>query len=99
MVSCAELQQLLGAKSVTSFDIVNTFLDQRDCHNNNGFELNGMITTAPRDLILSAARALDLESAWGAVRDPLHGILITIRVCIELPDPSYQRGYQTDGHP
>ncbi|KAK3367391.1 amidase signature domain-containing protein [Lasiosphaeria ovina] len=86
---CAELQGLLAAHKTTSVDIVEAHLAQIERHNSNGLNLNAIITTTPRDVLLSIARRLDEERAQGAIRSPLHGIPITIKDNI-MTGPEFQ---------
>jgi Asp-tRNA(Asn)/Glu-tRNA(Gln) amidotransferase A subunit family amidase len=47
--------------------------------------LNVMITTTPKDLLLSIARERDQERIQGNIRGPLHGIPISVKVAPSLP--------------
>ena len=78
--SCVALQELLAAGIVTSVEVVEAFLGQIERHNTNGLKLNAMITTTPKDLLLSIARERDQERIEGTIRGSLHGIPITVKV-------------------
>ncbi|KAK0729459.1 hypothetical protein B0H67DRAFT_558865 [Lasiosphaeris hirsuta] len=58
--TASDLQKLLDKGTVTSEDLV--YLAQIEKHNRYGMRLNAIISTAPKDVILTAAaRALDQE--------------------------------------
>lgn len=79
-VTAAELQGHLKAGTVTSVEIISTYLAQIEKHNHAGAKLNAIITVAPRKLVLKAAENLDRERSAGKVRGPLHGLPIIVKV-------------------
>ncbi|KAJ6015648.1 hypothetical protein N7540_010239 [Penicillium herquei] len=81
-INCVELQKLLAAGTITSVGIVEVFLSQIEHHNVNGLKLNAMITTTPKDILLSIAQQRDRERQEGIIRGPLHGIPISVKVAI-----------------
>jgi len=78
--TASDLQKLLDAGVVTSEDLVNIYLAQVEKHNHHGMRLNAIISTAPKDTLLAAARALDQERRTLGKRGPLHGIPIVVKV-------------------
>lgn len=79
-VTSTELRKLLINRSVTSVDLVNSYLDQIQHHNHKGLRLNAMISVADRDRVRWTAQNLDREREQGRIRSPLHGIPITFKV-------------------
>lgn len=79
-VTSTELQKLLSDRSITSVDLVNTYLNQIQEQNHNGLKLNAMISVRRRELLQQTARELDKERKQGKIRSPLHGIPITVKV-------------------
>ncbi|KAK2783760.1 hypothetical protein FQN52_009504 [Onygenales sp. PD_12] len=77
--STVQLQQLLGAGSLTSVKAVTAYLDQIDRHNTAGLELHAVIDTPPRALALKLAQALDDERARQGARGPLHGVPVLVK--------------------
>lgn len=75
-----ELTGLLATGQTTSVHLVTAFLDQIERHDQQGKKLNALISVAPRDDVLRRAERLDDERARGAVRSPLHGIPIVLKV-------------------
>ncbi|KAI0532344.1 amidase signature domain-containing protein [Xylaria digitata] len=78
-VTSAELQKLLTDGQVRSTELVELYLNHIEKHNHNGWKLNAMISTTPREIILRIAQVLDEERANGTVRSKLHGIPITVK--------------------
>lgn len=78
-----ELQQKLAAGETTSVALVALFLDQIERHNHQGRKLRAVLATAPRDVAVRRAQALDDERARGSVRGALHGIPIIVKVSFE----------------
>jgi len=62
---------------VLSTDLVTGYLERIAKYNDF---LYAVISTAPRDLVLSIADRLDQRRADGHVRGPLHGIPIILKV-------------------
>jgi amidase len=75
--TATELQAKLTAEAVTSKQLVDLYLDQIARHNDY---LKAVIATTPKDLLYQRASELDSERANGAVRGPLHGIPILLKV-------------------
>jgi hypothetical protein len=73
----SELQEKLSEGKTTSKALVQLYLDQITNHNDY---LKAVIATAPEDALKEIANDLDNERASGAVRGPLHGIPILIKV-------------------
>jgi len=84
-LSATELQHLLGKQVLTSVELVKECLAQIERHNNQGLQLQAVISTAPSSLLLDAAAELDAERAKGTLRGPFHGIPILIKVCRSIP--------------
>lgn len=80
--SALDLQQRLTDGSLTSVALTTLLLDQVERHNHCGLKLNAVISLAPRDNVLAAARSLDLERRAGVTRSKLHGIPIIVKVDI-----------------
>jgi hypothetical protein len=78
--TAAELQGRLKSGSLTSLEIISTYLAQIKRHNHAGAKLNAMITVAPKELVLKAAEKLDRERSAGKVRGTLHGLPIIVKV-------------------
>ncbi|KAK3379119.1 amidase signature domain-containing protein [Lasiosphaeria ovina] len=81
----SDLQKLLDEGTVTSEDLINVYLAQIEKHNRYGMRLNAIISTAPTDVILTAARSLDQERRTSGKRGPLHGIPIVVKDNISTP--------------
>jgi amidase len=79
--TAAELQILLTEGKVSSFQIVETYLEQIEKHNHAGAKLNAIIATAERGVVLAKAATLDQERTNGHLRGPLHGIPIIVKDC------------------
>ncbi len=80
VATASDLQQLLEEGSVTSEELVSIYLARIEKHNRHGMRLNAIISTAPRDTVLAAARSLDRERRTLGKRGPLHGIPIVVKV-------------------
>lgn len=76
----SELQDQLKAGTLTTVEIITTYLAQIEKHNHAGAKLNAMIGVAPRELVLKAAEELDRERAACKLRSPLHGLPIIVKV-------------------
>jgi amidase len=59
--TASELQKRLKAGTLTSVEIITTYLAQIGKHNHVGAKLNAMISVAPIELVLEAAEKLDHE--------------------------------------
>lgn len=77
LLTATELEKLLSNGSLTSLQIVEQYLEQISKY--NGY-LHAMISTAPRDLLLTRAKFLDDERVRGSILGPLHGIPIIVKV-------------------
>lgn len=75
--TASDLEEALSRGRVTSEDLVSRYLDRIERY--NGY-LHAIIATPPRDAVLKIARSLDRERGSGAIRGPLHGIPIIIKV-------------------
>jgi amidase len=78
----ADLRDGLVAGSLTSEDIVSEYLSQIERHNIDGLGVRALVSTAPREIVLARARALDVERKEKGSRGPFHGIPILVKVCI-----------------
>jgi amidase len=59
--TASEPQKRPKAGTLTSVEIITTYLAQIGKHNHVGAKLNAMISVAPRELVLEAAEKLDHE--------------------------------------
>jgi amidase len=76
-----ELQTQLQTGSLTSVQILQTYLAQIEKHNHAGQKLNAIINIAPLDSLLSQAQKLDEERNEGKLRGPLHGLPTIVKDC------------------
>ncbi|KAF3761421.1 amidase signature enzyme, partial [Cryphonectria parasitica EP155] len=77
-----EYQQLMRNGQLTSEDLVTSFLDQIDRHNEDRLKLKAILSVCPRNIALARARKLDEERARGQIRGELHGIPIILKDAI-----------------
>lgn len=80
--TATDLSEALNRGLTSSVQIVERYLDQIEKHNHEGLKLHAVIETAPRESVLAIAKRLDEERANGALRSPLHGIPLLVKVCI-----------------
>jgi amidase len=78
--TASDLQDMLDRNTLTSVQIVETYLQQIEKFNNKGPCIKALISVAPRDVLVSAAQALDNERAIKKLRGPFHGIPIILKV-------------------
>lgn len=71
-----ELSEALSDGSLTSVQVLDTYLAQIDRHNET---LRAIVHLAPREQLYRLARQRDLESKLGRCRGPLHGIPIVVK--------------------
>lgn len=71
-----ELSEALADGSLTSVQILDTYLAQIDRHNDT---LRAIVHLAPREQLYRLARQRDFESKLGMCRGPLHGIPIVVK--------------------
>lgn len=57
--TAGDLRQLLDARTVTSEELVQLYLDQIAKYNDDGMKLHAITATAPPEKLLAKARALD----------------------------------------
>jgi len=76
-----ELQALLQSGSLTSSEVLETYLEQIEKHNHAGQQLNAIISVAPKALLLAHAKTLDQEREDGKSRGPLHGLPTVVKDC------------------
>jgi amidase len=76
-----ELQSHLQSGSLTSVQILETYLAQIEKHNHAGQKLNAIISVAPRAALLAQAQKLDQERKEGKLRGPLHGLPTVVKDC------------------
>ncbi|EGX88875.1 amidase, putative [Cordyceps militaris CM01] len=74
-----ELRAGLLEGRLTSEHIVSEYFSQIERHNINGLGVRALISTAPRESVLTQARALDAERKEKGPRGPFHGIPILIK--------------------
>lgn len=79
-LTASDLCKRLEAGSISSVQIVETYLAQIAKHNTAGAKCRAVIWTPPKASIISQASKLDKERAEGRVRGPLHGIPILLKV-------------------
>jgi amidase len=72
----SQLQSLLDSGSLTSVQILQTYLSQIEKHNKR---LKAIISIAPLDSLLSHAQKLDDERKAGELRGPLHGVPLVVK--------------------
>ncbi|KAJ5820350.1 amidase-like protein [Penicillium riverlandense] len=77
-----ELQSKLTRKEITSVQLVEAFLAQIEHHNHHGRGLNAIISTCPKNIVLSRAKWLDEQRQLGHTQSKLHGIPIVIKDAI-----------------
>lgn len=75
--TAADLQERLSQSTTTSRELVKLYLDQIAKY--NGY-YRAVIATAPEETLVKIAEDLDVERQRGALRGPLHGIPILIKV-------------------
>ena len=88
--TASEMQEYLQNRSLNSVDLVDIYLDQIHKHNHAGLNLCAVITTAPRELLLERAQALDTEREQTGIRDSMHGIPVIIKE--DICSPSWAMG-------
>lgn len=76
------LRGLLQAGQTTIVEIVEAYLAQIERQNKAGLGLRAIISTAPRQIVLSWAAKLECERRNGQVRSALHGIPIIVKDAI-----------------
>lgn len=74
------LQQRLEAGSLSSVELVTCCLTQIENYDQQRAQLRAIISTAPRERLLSRALQLDVERSSGHVRSRLHGIPVLVKV-------------------
>jgi amidase len=74
-----DLAHMLESNQITSVAIIETYLSMINRHDKAGFNLNSLISVAPRDLLLTKAQELDDERKAGKLRSPLHGVPIVLK--------------------
>ncbi|KAJ9137774.1 Amidase signature domain [Coniochaeta hoffmannii] len=74
-----DLRKRLEEGSITSVQIVESYLWQIEAHNTKGAKCRAIITTAPRFQLISRAATLDKERQAGKLRGSLHGIPILLK--------------------
>ncbi|KAI9768832.1 MAG: hypothetical protein M1840_004646 [Geoglossum simile] len=70
------LQKLLQTRTLNSVDLVEAYMAQIRRH--DGY-LRAMLSTAPMEGLVEAAKVLDQERVSGRLRGPLHGIPILLK--------------------
>lgn len=78
-LTASDAQRQIQKGTITSVDLTKACLDQVARHNHAGMHINGIISVAPREKLLTAAEELDAESRNGVLRSPLHGIPIVLK--------------------
>lgn len=86
-LTATEAQELLTSNKLTSVELVTAYLDQIAKHNHAGLHINALISVAPRNQCLEAAKTLDDERRAGKLRSALHGIPFIVKdVFLTHPD-------------
>ena len=75
--SILEIQEALGAGTVTSVELVRMYLARIEAYDRKGPELNSMVVLNPN--ALARAKTLDEERRQKGSRGPLHGIPIVVK--------------------
>jgi amidase len=75
----ADLLSLLESETVTSVQLVESFLSRIDENNHQGLLLRAVIETAPYENIIQIAQSCDADRQQGISRGPLHGIPILVK--------------------
>lgn len=78
--TASDLRSLLESGNVTSLDLVDIYLAQIEKHDRKGANLHAMVSLVHRNHLDELAKQLDDERSRGAVRGPLHGIPIIVKV-------------------
>ncbi|KAH0562208.1 hypothetical protein GP486_003097 [Trichoglossum hirsutum] len=73
------LQKLLQTRTLSSVDLVEAYIAQIRRH--DGY-LRAMLSMAPMEGLVEAAKALDQERVSERLRGPLHGIPIILKVLL-----------------
>jgi len=79
--TATQLQERLSNGTLTSVQIIETYLAQILAHNKKGARLNAIIATPPHENILAKAQELDTERKNGTLRGPFHGIPVIVKDC------------------
>ena len=74
-----DLLDLLEAETVTSIQLVNSYLSRVDENNHQGLLLRAIIETAPRESLIQIAQSCDADRQQGIIKGPLHGIPILVK--------------------
>ncbi|EEU40698.1 uncharacterized protein NECHADRAFT_76112 [Fusarium vanettenii 77-13-4] len=82
-----DLRKRLEAGTITSLEIVESYLSHIEAHNTTGAKCRAIISTPPRFQLVAWAARLDEERQRGDVKGPLHGIPILLKDNIAT-DPS-----------
>ncbi|KAG0650131.1 amidase [Hyphodiscus hymeniophilus] len=80
-ITTLDLQSRLQSGSLTTVQILETYLAQIEKHNHAGQKLNAIISIAPRDSLFAQAQQLDQEREQGKLRGPLHGLPTVVKDC------------------
>ncbi|KAI0202642.1 amidase signature domain-containing protein [Astrocystis sublimbata] len=78
-MTATELQDLMKNGKLTSVELIKETLAQIHRHNTNGLALKALISTAPADVLIHRATALDRERMKGKLRGPFHGIPVIVK--------------------
>src|SRR5215472_16716243 len=73
----AQLQDAMAVGTVTSRELVETYLARIAAYDKQGPALNTMVALNPQ--ALAVAEALDMERKAGRLRGPLHGIPVVVK--------------------
>src|SRR5688572_20109975 len=79
-----DLQALLAAGTVTSYDLTRLYLERIAAYDEDGPSLNSVLALNPD--ALDSARALDRERRRSGPRGPLHGIPVLLKDNIDTAD-------------
>lgn len=74
-----DLRQLLEEGTITSLEIVKTYLDHIFRHDKDGAKCRAVLYTPQLFQLLARAAELDSERSRGSIRGPLHGIPVLLK--------------------
>lgn len=90
--TASDVAALLSSGSITSEQVVETYLSQIEKHNKSGLNLRAIISVSPT--ANEQAALLDQERRSGSLRGPLHGLPVILKDCIQT---SSELGMPTTG--
>ncbi|RKN78960.1 amidase family protein [Paenibacillus ginsengarvi] len=82
--SITDLQRALACKELSSFELVQAYMERIAAHDRQGAGINAVLELNPDALFI--AEAMDEERSRGTLRGPLHGIPILLKDNIDTAD-------------